>query len=144
MLTRNSGFNRAHFCVSKLFFKKLSGEFCSFAILTVVVAKGENTSPPLQKGGENVKPYSHEVHKQHAFTDWGDTQRKLSAHRPRNKKPHSKTIIAVTIDLTDRLTNAVTFASPSGFGGLAKHSVIVPAPTAFFGAFGFNPRPSSQ
>ena len=46
----------------------------------------------------------------------------------------AKLTSAVTVDLKVRLANAVTFVNP----------VIVPAPTAFFGAFGFDPRPLLQ
>lgn len=47
-------------------FKKILKKFCSFAILTVIVAKGEKRSHH-PKGGENVKPNSHEQNKKHAF-----------------------------------------------------------------------------
>jgi len=50
------------------FFQKLLRKFGSFANLTVIVTKGE-TSPAFAdaKGGEYVKPTSHEQDKQHAF-----------------------------------------------------------------------------
>jgi RNA polymerase sigma factor (sigma-70 family) len=48
------------------FLKKVSQKFGSFAILTVIVAKGEQRSHH-PKGGENVKSNSHEQDKRHAF-----------------------------------------------------------------------------
>lgn len=48
------------------FFKKVSQKFGNFTILTVIVAKGEQRSHH-PKGGENVKPNSHEQDKRHAF-----------------------------------------------------------------------------
>jgi RNA polymerase sigma factor (sigma-70 family) len=48
------------------FFQKNYKKFGSFAILTVIVAKGEQRSHH-PKGGENVKPNSHEQSKRHAF-----------------------------------------------------------------------------
>ena len=48
------------------FSQKNSQKFGSFAILTVIVAKGEQRSHH-PKGGENVKFNSHEQDKQHAF-----------------------------------------------------------------------------
>ena len=48
------------------FFKDISEKFGSFAILTVIVVKGEQRSHH-PKGGENVKPNNHEQSKQHAF-----------------------------------------------------------------------------
>ncbi len=48
------------------FFQKFTYKFGGFAIPTVVVAKGEQRSH-RPKGGENVKPNSHEQSKRHAF-----------------------------------------------------------------------------
>ena len=48
------------------FFQKVSKKFGSFAILTVIVAKGEQRSHH-PKGGENVKSNNHEQDKRHAF-----------------------------------------------------------------------------
>lgn len=48
------------------FFKKVSQKFGSFAILTVIVAKGKQRSHH-PKGGENIKSNSHEQDKRHAF-----------------------------------------------------------------------------
>ena len=48
------------------FFQKVTNKFGSFAIHTVVVAKGEKRSH-RPKGGENVKPNSHEQSKRHTF-----------------------------------------------------------------------------
>lgn len=48
------------------FFQKFTYKFGSFAIPTVVVAKGEKRSH-RPKGGENVKPNSHEQSKRHTF-----------------------------------------------------------------------------
>lgn len=47
-------------------FKKFLCMFCNFAILTVIVAKGEPRSH-RPKGGENVKLNNHEQSKKHAF-----------------------------------------------------------------------------
>ncbi|QAT60999.1 sigma-70 family RNA polymerase sigma factor [Acidilutibacter cellobiosedens] len=48
------------------FIQKISEKFGSFVILTVIVAKGEQRGH-RPKGGENVKPNSHEQSKRHAF-----------------------------------------------------------------------------
>ena len=48
------------------FFQKVSQKFGSFAILTVIVAKGKQRSHH-PKGGENMKSTSHEQDKRHAF-----------------------------------------------------------------------------
>ena len=48
------------------FFQKFTYKFGSFAIPTVVVAKGEQRSH-RPKGGENVKLNNHEQSKKHAF-----------------------------------------------------------------------------
>lgn len=48
------------------FFQKVTCKFGSFAIPTVVVAKGEQRGH-RPKGGENVKPNSYEQSKRHAF-----------------------------------------------------------------------------
>lgn len=48
------------------FLKKFFKKFGSFAILTVIVAKGEQRSHH-PKGGENMKSNNHEQNKQHAF-----------------------------------------------------------------------------
>ena len=47
-------------------FQKFTHKFGNFAILTVVVAKGEQGSQRT-KGGENMKPSNHEQSKRHTF-----------------------------------------------------------------------------
>lgn len=59
-------FQSGIFASNLKFFKKVSQKFGSFAILTVVVVKGEQRSH-RPKGGENMKPNSHEQSKQHIF-----------------------------------------------------------------------------
>lgn len=59
-------FQSGIFVFNLKFFEKVSQKFGSFAILTVVVVKGEQRSHH-PKGGENVKPNNHEQSKQHVF-----------------------------------------------------------------------------
>ncbi len=59
-------FQLSIFAFNLKFFKKTSQKFGSFAIPTVVVVKGEQRSHH-PKGGENVKPNSHEQSKRHVF-----------------------------------------------------------------------------
>ena len=59
-------FQSSIFAFNLKFLKKVSQKFGSFAILTVVVVKGEQRIH-RPKGGENMQPNSHEQSKRHTF-----------------------------------------------------------------------------
>ncbi len=112
------------------FFEIFFGKFCSFANLNVIVAKGE-TSPAFAdaKGGENVKPTSHEQGKRHAFDSFC---KKVLKHEARDyygekKRQRAKEVLfsELSVQELEQLATADRYFATEQIFRVSGHDVIV-------------------
>ena len=118
------------FLRSKNIFSKLPRKFGSFRFLFVLVTKGE--TPPAfadAKGGENVKPNSHELNRQRVFDSFYKKVLKNEAHNYQNEMKRQRAKEVSFSELSEReleqlATTDVYFATEQIFNVLGDDIVV--------------------